>query len=46
MNKEVVSAKLESLRRSIQRIKNKTPASPAALLEDNDLAVSKSAGLR
>jgi uncharacterized protein YutE (UPF0331/DUF86 family) len=37
MDKEVISAKLESLRRCVQRIKNKTPASPAALLADNDL---------
>ncbi len=37
MNKEVVSAKLESLRRCVQRIKDKTPSASAALLEDNDL---------
>jgi len=37
MNKEAVSAKLESLRRCIQRIKAKTPSSSAALLEDSDL---------
>jgi uncharacterized protein YutE (UPF0331/DUF86 family) len=37
MDKEVVSAKLESLRRCIERIKQKTPPSIAALLEDNDL---------
>lgn len=37
MDKEVVSAKLESLRRCIQRIKDKTPSSAAILLEDNDL---------
>ncbi len=37
MDKEVISAKLESLRRCIERIKQKTPATAAALLEDNDL---------
>ena len=37
MDKEVVSAKLESLRRCIQRIRDKTPSSAAILLEDNDL---------
>jgi uncharacterized protein YutE (UPF0331/DUF86 family) len=37
MDKEVVSAKLESLRRCIQRIKEKTPSTAAALFEDNDL---------
>jgi uncharacterized protein YutE (UPF0331/DUF86 family) len=37
MDKEVVSSKIESLRRCIQRIKEKTPATAEALLEDNDL---------
>src|SRR5512138_1335826 len=37
MNKDVVSAKLESLRRCVQRINDKTPPSAAALLEDSDL---------
>jgi uncharacterized protein YutE (UPF0331/DUF86 family) len=37
MNKEVVGAKLESLRRCVQRIKDKTPSSSAALLQDSDL---------
>jgi uncharacterized protein YutE (UPF0331/DUF86 family) len=37
MDKEVISAKLETLRRYIQRIKDKTPASAAILLEDYDL---------
>jgi uncharacterized protein YutE (UPF0331/DUF86 family) len=37
MDKEVISVKLESLRRCIQRIKEKTPSSAAALLEDIDL---------
>jgi uncharacterized protein YutE (UPF0331/DUF86 family) len=37
MDKEVISAKLESLRRCLQRIKGKTPSTPAVLLEDNDL---------
>jgi uncharacterized protein YutE (UPF0331/DUF86 family) len=37
MDKEVISAKLESLRRCIQRIQDKTPDSAALLLEDNDI---------
>jgi uncharacterized protein YutE (UPF0331/DUF86 family) len=37
MDKEVISAKLESLRRCVQRIKEKTPVSEAVLLRDNDL---------
>jgi uncharacterized protein YutE (UPF0331/DUF86 family) len=37
MDKEVISAKLESLRRCIERIKAKTPSTAAALLQDNDL---------
>jgi uncharacterized protein YutE (UPF0331/DUF86 family) len=37
MDKEVISAKLESLRRCIQRIKDKTPDSADALLGDSDL---------
>lgn len=37
MNKDAISAKLESLRRCVQRIKDKTPSSSAALLEDSDL---------
>jgi uncharacterized protein YutE (UPF0331/DUF86 family) len=37
MNKEVINAKLESLRRCIERIKEKTPTTAAALLEDIDL---------
>jgi uncharacterized protein YutE (UPF0331/DUF86 family) len=37
MDKEVVSAKLESLRRCVQRIQDKTPSSAAILMEDNDL---------
>ena len=37
MNKEAVSAKLESLRRCVQRIKDKTPSSAAALRGDSDL---------
>ena len=37
MDNEVIGAKLESLRRCVQRIKEKTPASETALLEDNDL---------
>ncbi len=36
MDKEVVSAKLEALRRCLQRIKDRTPASAAGLLEDYD----------
>lgn len=37
MDKEVISAKLETLRLCVQRIKAKTPASAAILLEDHDL---------
>lgn len=37
MDKEVISAKLESLRHCIQRIRDKTPASAALLLGDYDL---------
>jgi uncharacterized protein YutE (UPF0331/DUF86 family) len=37
MDKDVVSTKIESLRRCVQRIKDKTPASVAILAEDNDL---------
>jgi uncharacterized protein YutE (UPF0331/DUF86 family) len=37
MDKQVIGAKIESLRRCIQRIKDKTPSSVDALLEDNDL---------
>jgi uncharacterized protein YutE (UPF0331/DUF86 family) len=37
MDKEVISAKLESLRRCIRRIQDKTPTSAAILFEDNDL---------
>ncbi len=37
MDKEIISAKLESLRRCIKRIKDKTPANAAVLLEDNDI---------
>ena len=37
MDKEVISAKLEALRHCIQRIRDKTPASAAILLEDYDL---------
>jgi uncharacterized protein YutE (UPF0331/DUF86 family) len=37
MNKDVVSAKIESLRRCIQRVRDKTPASSAALVDDCDL---------
>ena len=37
MNKEVISAKLESLRRCVQRIKDKTPSSADVLAGDNDL---------
>jgi uncharacterized protein YutE (UPF0331/DUF86 family) len=36
MDKEIISAKLEALRRCIQRIKDKTPRSAAALLDDGD----------
>jgi uncharacterized protein YutE (UPF0331/DUF86 family) len=37
MDKEVVGARLETLRRCVQRLEGKTPASAAALLEDYDL---------
>ena len=37
MDKEVISAKLESLRRCIRRIEDKTPATAEILLKDNDL---------
>jgi uncharacterized protein YutE (UPF0331/DUF86 family) len=37
MDKEIVSSKLESLRRCVQRIKDKTPSASVALLSDNDL---------
>jgi len=37
MDKEVVSAKIESLRRCVQRIKEKTPASADLLEQDYDL---------
>ncbi|MDM7998083.1 MAG: DUF86 domain-containing protein [Acidobacteriota bacterium] len=37
MNKEVVSAKLESLRRCVQRVKDKTPLSSSELMENHDL---------
>ena len=37
MNKKVVGAKLESLRRCVQRIKDKTPPSLSVLLGDSDL---------
>jgi uncharacterized protein YutE (UPF0331/DUF86 family) len=37
MSKEVVGAKLESLRRCVQRIKDKTPPSSAVLIKDSDL---------
>ena len=37
MDKEVVSAKIESLRRCVQRIKEKTPASAELLELDLDL---------
>ena len=37
MDKEVVGAKLESLRRCIHRIKSKTPSSAVALIENDDL---------
>jgi uncharacterized protein YutE (UPF0331/DUF86 family) len=37
MDREVISTKLESLRRCIQRIRDKTPDSAARLLEDNDI---------
>ncbi|MBN2320265.1 MAG: DUF86 domain-containing protein [Acidobacteria bacterium] len=37
MDKEVISAKLESLRRCVRRIEDKTPETAEALLKDNDL---------
>ena len=37
MDKDVISSKLESLRRCLQRIKDKTPLSDAILSNDNDL---------
>jgi uncharacterized protein YutE (UPF0331/DUF86 family) len=37
MDKEVISAKLESLRRCIRRIEDKTPATAEILLKDSDL---------
>ncbi len=37
MDRDIVSAKLETLRRCIQRIKDKTPPSAAILIEDHDL---------
>jgi uncharacterized protein YutE (UPF0331/DUF86 family) len=37
MDKEVIGVKLESLRRCVQRIEDKTPGTAEALLEDNDL---------
>jgi len=37
MDKEVIGVKLESLRRCVQRIEEKTPETAEALLEDNDL---------
>jgi len=37
MDKEVISVKLESLRRCVKRIEEKTPASAEILLSDNDL---------
>jgi uncharacterized protein YutE (UPF0331/DUF86 family) len=37
MDNEVVSAKIESLRRCVQRIKDKTPASADILAKDYDL---------
>lgn len=37
MDKEVISAKLESLRRCIRRIEDKTPETAEILLKDNDL---------
>ncbi len=37
MNKEIISAKLESLRRCVQRIKDKTPSSAEVLSKDTDL---------
>jgi uncharacterized protein YutE (UPF0331/DUF86 family) len=37
MDKEVIGVKLESLRRCVQRIEDKTPETAETLLEDNDL---------
>ena len=37
MDKEVISVKLESLRRCIERIKEKTPATAEALIENVDI---------
>ena len=37
MDKDVVSAKIESLRRCVQRIQDKTPASAETLAGDHDL---------
>jgi uncharacterized protein YutE (UPF0331/DUF86 family) len=37
MDQEIISAKLESLRRCIERIKDKTPSSAETLIEDIDL---------
>lgn len=37
MDKEIISAKLETLRRCVQRLKDKTPESIAPLLDDWDL---------
>jgi len=37
MDKEVISAKLESLRRCLRRIEDKTPETVEILLKDNDL---------
>jgi uncharacterized protein YutE (UPF0331/DUF86 family) len=37
MDKDVVSAKLESLRRCVQRIEDKTPATAKSLGDDHDL---------
>jgi uncharacterized protein YutE (UPF0331/DUF86 family) len=37
MDKEIIGVKIESLRRCVERIKEKTPATAEILLEDNDL---------
>jgi uncharacterized protein YutE (UPF0331/DUF86 family) len=37
MDKEIISAKIETLRRCLQRIRDKTPVSAALLLQDQDL---------
>jgi uncharacterized protein YutE (UPF0331/DUF86 family) len=37
MDRDILSAKIETLRRCVQRIKDKTPASASLLLEDYDL---------